>query len=162
MRSRRFDPVTFVASLFGAGFLPYMPGTFGTVVAALLYYLMPGSWFVGEPALFFGGALILFSIASSLLSTLAEKRLGHDAPQIVIDELCGYFVAVMFLPHGLMTAIYAFVLFRVFDIAKPFPANRAQNVSKGWGVVLDDLVAGLYANIVLQILIRLFPSFFGI
>ncbi|MDZ4182985.1 MAG: phosphatidylglycerophosphatase A [Candidatus Cloacimonadaceae bacterium] len=162
MPARRFDLITFVASLFGAGFLPFMPGTFGTVVAALLYYLMPGSWFIGEPALYFSGALILFSIASSLLSTLAEKRLGHDAPQIVIDELCGYFVAVLFLPHGLMMAIYAFVLFRVFDIAKPFPANRAQKVSKGWGVVLDDLVAGLYANIVLQIMIRLFPRFFGI
>lgn len=139
-----------------------MPGTFGTAVAALIYFILPGAWFHGVPAYIFAAALIVFSLAASLISTLAEKRLGHDAPQIVIDELCGYFVAVLFLPHGLMTAIYAFVLFRVFDIAKPFPANRAQKVSKGWGVVLDDLVAGFYANIALQILIRIFPRFFGI
>jgi phosphatidylglycerophosphatase A len=80
----------------------------------------------------------------------------------VIDEVCGYFVAVMFLPKSLLIGVYAFVLFRVFDIAKPFPISRSQNLPKGWGVVVDDILAGFYANVLTQIIIKIYPKFFGL
>jgi len=68
---------------------------------------------------------------------------------------------VLLLPKSLLLAIYAFVLFRVFDIAKPFPINVSQRLRGGWGIVVDDLIAGVYANLVIQLIRILKPSFFG-
>jgi len=71
-------------------------------------------------------------------------------------------VATLFLPQSWLIGLYALVLFRVFDIAKPFPVNRAQKLPAGWGVVMDDLLAGVYANLSLRLLILIYPSFFGL
>jgi len=90
----------------------------------------------------------------------AEKDLGKDSKKIVIDEILGYLVAILFMPHSLLVAIYAFIAFRVFDVAKPPIIDEMQNLPHGWGVVADDLLAGLYANIVLQIINTIFPRFF--
>ncbi|HNT52133.1 MAG TPA: phosphatidylglycerophosphatase A, partial [Candidatus Syntrophosphaera sp.] len=70
-------------------------------------------------------------------------------------------LAVLLLPKTLLVAVYALILFRAFDIAKPWPANILQRLPRGWGVVADDLAAGLYANVLLQILHRIVPRFFG-
>lgn len=80
----------------------------------------------------------------------------------MLDELIGYFVATLFLPHNWLVGLYAFILFRVFDIAKPFPIYRSQKLRNGWGVVIDDVLAGIYANVLLQILILIYPKFFTI
>lgn len=162
MASHRLNVYTFFASVFGLGFIPLAPGTLGTLLAGAVYILLPGSFLSGSSWFFYGIGLILLTAVSVLLSTKAEKRLGHDAPQIVIDEVCGYFLAVFLLPRTLMMAIYAFILFRAFDIAKPYPVNRLQKLPKGWGVVADDLMAGLYANVLLQIMIIIVPKFFGL
>ncbi len=159
---RRLNPVTLIASLLGVGFIPIAPGTFGTLFAAGVYLLLPASLFNGLGWMWLGGALLLVSGAAVGLSGRAEKSLGHDAPAIVIDEFCGYFVAVLLLPHSWLVALYAFVMFRVFDIAKPFPINVSQRLPGGWGVVIDDLIAGVYANLVIQLIKILKPSFFGL
>lgn len=159
---RLFDPVNFIASLFGSGFLPKAPGTWGSLFSLALYLLMPDTWFAGQARWWFTGVFALICLFSVWISSLAEKRLGHDAPQIVIDEFCGFFVSVLWLPKGLLIGIWGFILFRAFDIAKPLLVNRAQKLPRGWGVVADDLAAGLFANLILQGLIRLAPSFFSI
>ncbi|MBW6513970.1 MAG: phosphatidylglycerophosphatase A [Candidatus Syntrophosphaera sp.] len=162
MPEKKMTPATFLASVFGVGFIPFAPGTFGTLVAVGIYLLLPEAVVGMAGWHFFLPGLILLTAISIWLSGLAEPKLGHDAPQIVIDEVCGYFLAVFMLPRSLLLAVYAFVLFRAFDIAKPFPVNISQRLPKGWGVVVDDLVAGLYANLLLQILIRIVPKFFGL
>ncbi|HOY85008.1 MAG: phosphatidylglycerophosphatase A [Candidatus Cloacimonetes bacterium] len=161
MIARRLTPITFLATLLGVGFIPVAPGTFGTLFAAGVYLLLPSSLFGGQGWWWLGGGLLLVSAAAVWISGRAEKTLGHDAPAIVIDEFCGYFVAVLLLPKSPLLALYAFVLFRVFDIAKPFPINLSQRLRGGWGIVIDDLIAGVYANLVIQLIKILKPSFFG-
>lgn len=151
-----------LASLFGIGFVPFMPGTFGSLAAFGVYLLIPAPLYFGSGHFLMLTAVLLLSLIAVKISHNAEKVLGEDAGSIVIDELCGYFVATLFLPHNWLIGLYAFILFRVFDIAKPFPIYRSQSIPKGWGVVIDDLLAGLYANLLIQVLIRIYPSFFGL
>jgi len=161
VKTEKLSFSTLLASLFGIGFIPFMPGTFGSLAAFGIYMLIPASfWFYGQYIVM--GLLLVLSLAAVFISRAAEKILGEDAGSIVIDELLGYFVATLFLPHNWLIGLYAFILFRVFDIAKPFPIYRSQRISGGWGVVIDDLIAGLYANLLIQILIRIYPSFFGL
>ncbi len=99
--------------------------------------------------------LLIFSILLFFLGTWssdeAEKDLGKDSGHIVIDEFCGYLVSILFLPHSIGYLIAAFVLFRIFDILKPPPIRQVEKaVSGGIGIMLDDLLAGLCANICLQ------------
>ena len=161
MTSKRLTPSTFLATVFGTGFIPFAPGTMGTIFAVAVYLLLPDSLFNGNGWYIFGSALLLLSAFSVWISSRAERILGHDAPSIVIDEVCGYFLTVMLLPHSPLLAVYAFVMFRAFDIAKPFPINKSQRLPRGWGIVVDDLLAGLYANLVIQIMLKIVPKFFG-
>lgn len=159
---KRISKSVIFASLFGIGFIPFAPGSFGSIAAYGLYLLIPPWLCFPDCSLALPLLVIGISLASVVISTYAEKRLGRDASSIVIDELCGYFVAILFLPHNWLIGLYALVLFRVFDIAKPYPIFHSQDFPGGWGVVIDDMLAGVYANISLQILIRIFPSFFGL
>ena len=162
MSKRSLTPATFFATVFGVGFVPKAPGTFGTLVAAAAYLLLSPLLSLPGSAWWYAGGLLALSAVSVWLSSLAEKTLGHDAPQIVIDEVCGYFAAVLLVPvHNWQVALYAFVLFRAFDIAKPWPINVSQKLPRGWGVVADDLLAGAFANIIIQIMLKLSPGFFG-
>ncbi|MEF3695322.1 MAG: phosphatidylglycerophosphatase A [Candidatus Cloacimonadota bacterium] len=151
-----------IASFLGLGYLPKAPGTWGSLGALGLYYLLPGEIFELWNLWYYLPALLLFSLFAVFISSKAEKTLGHDAPSIVIDEVCGFFTAVAILPKTLMVGIYAFVLFRVFDIAKPFPVGISQKLPRGWGIVVDDLLAGIYALILMQIINAIYPKFFGI
>ncbi|PKN77597.1 MAG: phosphatidylglycerophosphatase A [Candidatus Cloacimonetes bacterium HGW-Cloacimonetes-1] len=159
--TKRLTFSTFIGSLFGIGFIPFAPGTFGTLFAVIIYWFIPESVFTIPNAAYYFGGLAILSVISALISTSAEKILGKDAGTIVIDELCGYFVTVALLPKTIPVLIYSFILFRVFDIAKPFPIKQSQNIKAGWGVTVDDLLAGIYANVLIQILIKLYPKFFG-
>lgn len=159
---RQLNFNTVLASLFGIGFIPFAPGTFGSLAAFGIYLLLPGSLYEGAWIYLFPIIVLALALLSVRLCHKAETVLGEDAGSIVLDEFWGYFVATLFLPHSWLIGIYAFVLFRVFDIAKPFPIYRSQRLKRGWGVIIDDLLAGLYANIIIQILIRIYPVFFGI
>jgi len=135
-----------IATLGFTGYIPYAPGTFGTAIGLLAILLIrPGD-----------AVLLLLSIPVIIAGTVSahhsEKALGKDSGHIVIDEFCGFLVSVMFLPKSTGYLIAAFVLFRLFDIFKPPPINRIESsISGGAGVMLDDLLAGVYANICLQV-----------
>jgi phosphatidylglycerophosphatase A len=162
MRNSKLTPATFFASFFGVGFLPWAPGTWGSLTAALIYLALPSNLFWKSGWYIYGAGLFLLCGMGVWLSGLAEKKLGHDAHPIVIDEVCGYFLAVLLLPHTWQIALYGFILFRAIDIAKPWPANIAQRLHGGWGVVADDLAAGIYANVLIRIIQILAPRFFGL
>jgi phosphatidylglycerophosphatase A len=153
---------TFIASLFLIGFIPLAPGTFGSLAGYGIYMLLPGWIYDGSCPAFLPLLIVGLALLAVVICRKAEDVLGEDAGSIVLDELLGFFVATLFLPQNWLIGFYAFLMFRVFDIAKPFPIHRSQKLGGGWGVVVDDLLAGVYANIFLQILIRVFPRFFGI
>jgi phosphatidylglycerophosphatase A len=86
-----------------------------------------------------------------------ESLWGEDSPRVVIDEIAGMCISLLFLPVTLATVLVGFVLFRFFDIVKPLYIRRAESIPGGWGVMADDLLAGLYANVILQVAVRIFP-----
>ncbi|MFZ3071929.1 MAG: phosphatidylglycerophosphatase A [Thermodesulfobacteriota bacterium] len=133
-----------------AGYIPFAPGTAGTLWGVLLFYGLEGT----GPMLWaaFLIVIILFAIA---VSNEAEKHLQKKDPkEIVIDEIAGYAMATAFLPFTLLNVILAFILFRFFDILKPFPIRWIERrFPGGWGIVLDDCAAGIFANIALQVIL---------
>jgi phosphatidylglycerophosphatase A len=139
----------FIATGFGIGYSPIAPGTLGTLVAIPIYY------FLSEiPPPLYEVTLIGFFFLSVWISENAEIFFGKkDDRRIVIDEMIGFLVTMLWVPKTIPLVIIGFVLFRFFDILKPFPIRRLEKRFKGgFGVVLDDVAAGVYANIVLQII----------
>lgn len=135
------------------GFSPVAPGTFGSL-AALPLCLLIASMRVGS-ALVFILALLLIS---TWIAHAAEKLVGQKDPkQVVVDEICGMTVALFALPFTPVYIIWGFALFRVFDILKPFPIGWVdKKVPGGLGVMLDDIIAGVFANALLRLGISLF------
>jgi phosphatidylglycerophosphatase A len=150
------NPIHFIAFGFGSGTLPLMPGTWGTVVGVLIYLLLsPFSlWVYGVLTLI----LIVFGV---WVCGVTAKDLGvHDYSGIVWDEVVGYLLTMLGAPKGWGWVVLGFVLFRVFDIWKPWPIRWVdEKVMGGLGIVLDDLVAAVYALIVLQIFAALFTFY---
>ena len=149
-----------LGTMLGIGFIPIASGTFASIATALVWFIIPDHFFYNtiENEIFYDNyllfmiALMLFSWLSVYICTECEKKLGHDASSIVIDEFCGYLFAVLFLPKTIMVALYALILFRIFDIMKPLFINKAQKLPAGWGIMLDDVLAGICSNLVLQII----------
>jgi phosphatidylglycerophosphatase A len=147
-----------VTSLFGIGYVPVAPATVASAVMALLIYLL------GAPST--TGFLVLLPIlyvSGAALSGLAERDWGRDSGKIVIDEVLGFLVSIAFVSIGDFGGeggglILAFFMFRFFDIVKPFPVGWSQTLAGGWGVMTDDLLAGVYTNIFLRIFLWLFSS----
>lgn len=139
-----------VATFFGSGFFPIAPATFASaIVAGLLFVAGSGPQGRGHPLI--EGLVILALFPISIASAhVAEKSLGHDASPIVIDEVLGQMITLWFVPRTWPFVLAGFLLFRLFDIWKPLLANEAQKLPGGWGIVLDDVVAGIYGAIVLQ------------
>jgi phosphatidylglycerophosphatase A len=137
----------FVATVGGAGLAPMAPGSVGSAVAALLLWLIPFSR-LGLLAF-----LVAVTVAGIWAASRVEQLLGaRDPGAIVIDEVAGLTLALLAVPRTLPVVVVAFLLFRIFDVVKTFPARAAERLPGGLGVVLDDLVAGLYTLIVLQAL----------
>lgn len=145
--------VLFLATGFFSGYLPGAPGTFGTLIGLPISYVLSG-FQIGLSVII----VVLFIGLSIALASKAEKLLKQkDASQIVIDEIAGLLVTFVGLPFNLPTAVLGFIIFRVFDILKPIPIRWLDTkVSGGRGIVADDVVAGIYANLVLRFLIFIF------
>jgi phosphatidylglycerophosphatase A len=140
----------FLASGFFSGFIPYLPGTAGTLVGLVIYR------FLLQRASLSGYLLLLVCLIAfgAWLCSKAEVYLGKsDAAPIVWDEIVGYLTSVAALPPGPLTLWGGFFLFRLFDITKPPPIGKSQSLGGGWGVMLDDVVAGLYANVALRVIL---------
>ena len=144
-----FHPIHFLSLGLGSGLSPFAPGTAGTLMAVLLY--IPLSML---PLTSYVAVLIIGSLAGIYLCEKTSKKLGgHDHPAIVWDEFLGFWLTMLFSPSGWMWIVIGFVLFRLFDIWKPWPISVIDHkVKGGFGIMLDDLVAGAYALVVLQLL----------
>lgn len=142
----------FFATGFGIGFLPLTPGTFGSLPGLLLCYWL--TMLQPAAAAFFIVALIAVSM---WVAGRAEKALGQKDPhKIVIDEIAGMTVALAGLPFDALSAVSGFVAFRFFDVLKPFPVNWLEKrFPGGAGVVMDDVGAGIYANLFVRLLLFL-------
>ena len=142
-----------VATLGFIGYIPYGPGTWGSAVGLLIVVLIRPS----DLAL-----LCIFLpvfVLGVITSHAAEQFLGKDSGHIVIDEMTGYMVSVLFVPRTLVYIISAFLLFRIFDIFKPLPIRMVEkHIPGGAGIMIDDVLAGIYANLCLQIWIYLFAG----
>jgi len=140
-----------LGTFFYLGYAPIAPGTVGTAGAMLLYYLL--TYFSQSVYFLF---LLGFIILSVWVSTEASGAFEKDDPgQVVIDEVCGFLVTMFLIPTTVLNIVLGFFLFRFFDVLKPPPVRRLENLPSGLGIVADDVAAGIYANIVLQIITRL-------
>jgi len=127
-----------------------VPGTCGSLLTFILVWL-----FVPQGFYLLGGIAILVFLVSLWSATGAERVFGKDNRKIVIDEGCGMLISFLFLPKRFFLYILAFVIFRGLDIIKPPPAKDCEKLEGGLGVTLDDVVAGIYTNLIMQILIYL-------
>lgn len=148
------NPVHFLAFGFGSGLAPFAPGTFGTLMAVPLYLLMMQLSLV--PYLLLIG---IVCISGVWICDKSSKLLGvHDHGGIVWDEFAGFFITMIAAPAGWIWIVIGFALFRLFDIWKPWPISLLdKNIEGGLGIMVDDIVAGIYALICLQLIHAFFP-----
>ena len=139
------------ATGFGAGYSPIAPGTLGTLVAIPIYY------FLSEiPFPLYEITLTGFFFLAVWVSEKTEAVLGKkDDSRIVIDEMMGFFITMLWVTKTPLFILVGFILFRFFDIFKPFPIRRFEKVRGGFGVVLDDVMAGIFANVILRFIMIL-------
>ena len=129
----------FVATCFYLGKLPFAPGSWGSLGALVLWLLLPVNYLFHSAVI-----LILFIIGVYASKRVAEDLNVHDPSEIVIDEVVGMGISLFMLPHSLGLYLLAFILFRFFDIFKPSFIYHIQNLPGGWGIMLDDVLAGLF------------------
>ena len=143
--------IILIASGLGAGFSPVVPGTMGTLIAIPIYYFISSISFP-----LYELTLVAFFFFSSWVAGQAERYWEKkDDRRIVIDEIMGFLVTMLWVTKTPLSIVSGFVLFRVFDILKPFPIRHLERVKSGFGVVLDDVLAGIYSNILLHLVLRL-------
>lgn len=144
--SARANLATGIASFLGAGFFPFAPATFTSLIVSLLLLL------VGDAALAWRiGVLILVVLVGTWAAHRTEKRFGHDARCIVIDEVAGMLLSVLLIPWDLLHLGIAFFLFRAFDVLKPPPVRQLESLRGGLGIMADDVAAGLLTLLVLHV-----------
>ncbi len=140
--------IIFLASGAYTGFSPLASGTVGTLVGVAIYFFLPRH----NPALYLLIILLSF-LAGCWISHKAELIFEQkDSGRIVIDEIVGFFLVMFAIPAKWEWLLGGFLLFRFFDIVKPTPAHQCENLPGGLGVMADDLVAGLYTNLILQLI----------
>jgi len=137
--------VRFLATGFFVGYSPFASGTMGTLVAVLLYAVLPIT------VTFYWMLILCLIIGGTIISHRAENILGEiDSSKIVIDEICGYFIAMAFLPKTLGLMIAGFVIYRLLDVIKIYPIKKLEMLAGGPGIMLDDIYAGIITNIILH------------
>jgi len=144
--------ILLLATGLGVGYSPFAPGTLGTLVAIPIYY------FLSEiPFPLYEITLVGFFFLAVWISEKAETVSGKkDDQKIVIDEMMGFFVTMLWIPKAPLFIMAGFILFRIFDIFKPFPIRRFEKAKGGFGVVLDDVGAGIFANLILRLIMILY------
>jgi phosphatidylglycerophosphatase A len=146
----RVHPALLVASVGGVGYIPFAPGTFGSAAGLVLWMVLPAAPLVQMLAI-----AIVF-LAGAWSGSVAERHFGRTDPgQVVIDEVAGMLITLFMNPVRWRGALAAFLLFRLFDVIKPFPANRLERLPGGLGVMADDAMAAVYANLVLRVVLAI-------
>lgn len=153
----RAKVATFVATAGYVGFVPVAPGTFGSAVGLLVYAVVRAGG-----SLWLEAAVLVLALAIGVWAAEdVERQMGKDPGAVVIDEVLGMLVTLAFLDVTIAGAVLGFFLFRLLDVIKPPPARRLENLHGGAGIMLDDLMAGVYANLTLRACIILFPGTFA-
>ncbi len=139
-----------LSTFFYVGYLPFIPGTFGSIAGVFLFCFVRNNSF----------AHIILTLAliavGFLVAGRAERLFNKKDPKcVVIDEVSGMLLSLIFIPFDVKLVIIAFILFRILDTLKPFPSGRLERLSGSMGIMADDIVAGLYTNIILQVVLRL-------
>jgi phosphatidylglycerophosphatase A len=137
-----------VSTFFGIGYLPFIPGTFGSIAGVFLFFLM-------RDARVYAAVTAVVLVAGFLTGGKTEKFFNKKDPsRVVIDEVAGMLLTLVCVPPRITLVIIAFFLFRLLDTVKPYPADRLQQLRGSAGIMVDDIVAAVYANIVLQAVMR--------
>ena len=150
------DYLALAIATCGVGYLPLAPGTFGSLVGVGIFLLL-----VRVNPLVIVVAILAVTLAGIWAGSRIEQLSGRKDPgKVVVDEVAGQMVALfpltLFAQWSTSAVILSFILFRFFDIVKPYPANRLQDLPGGMGIMFDDLVAGVYSAIVVSIILRIF------
>lgn len=145
------DPTLFLAFGFGSGLARKAPGTLGTLVALPLYLLM-----IPTGNLVYSLLTLIITVAGIWICGIAAEKLGeHDFNGIVWDEVAGYLITLLWIPFSWQAVVLGFVLFRIFDILKPWPIKVAdRKIKGGFGIMFDDVLAAILANIVLRLILQ--------
>lgn len=148
-------PINLFEKIIGSGlftgYIPIASGTFGSLIATLIY-LIPGfeNLYIIIPSI-----LILFTYGI-FVSTKFEKVYGKDPSQCTVDEVVGTWIALIALPKTILITLTSFLIWRVLDIIKPFPARDAENLKAGLGIMMDDVISGFYTLIIVHLIVYFF------
>lgn len=141
----------FVATAGGIGYLPFAPGTWAAAISVIIWYLC-GILF--EKIILWQIILVAASIIAGVIySGRLTSTKDKDPAHVVIDEVAGMWVTLLLVPGSLINYVLGFILFRFFDILKPLGIKKTEKLKNGWGIMLDDILAGVYSNIILRLLI---------
>jgi phosphatidylglycerophosphatase A len=145
----------FIATCAYVGYAPVAPGTFGSAIGLAVFYVVRHQRSTTVEV----GVIVALAAVGLWSATEAEHHFGGiDPGPVVIDEVIGMLITLAFIPVNIAGAIVAFFIFRFLDVVKPWPARRLERLPGGFGVVLDDMMAGVYGNIVMWGLVRLMPA----
>ena len=148
----RVELSEWLATCFKIGHLPIAPGTWGSLVAIIGWWL----WLQYlDPLVFFVLIIAIFAIGVFTTNTIIAHTGEKDPSSVIIDEVAGQWLGLLILPDGMLYIVGAFVLFRFLDIFKPWPIRQMEQFPKGWGVMLDDTLAGLLTLGLIQVVNRL-------
>jgi phosphatidylglycerophosphatase A len=133
-----------VATFFYAGYLPKAPGTWGSIAALPLVCL------IGNTGVYMGVLIVILLVGCWAAGAMAETVGSKDPKQVVVDEVAGMMITMLLIPITGSSVLLGFVFFRLFDITKPWLVRKAERFPKGYGIMLDDVVAGIFANVMLR------------
>ena len=145
----------FIATCGYLGYVPVAPGTFGSAAGLVVFAAVRWS---GSPALELAVIILLFAVGVWSANAAERHFGGVDPAPVILDEVVGMLITLAFLPVTVTGAVVGFLLFRLFDVVKPWPANRLEAVHGGLGVMADDAMAGVYGNVAMRLLVVALPS----
>jgi len=142
-----------IATAFGSGYSPFAPGTAGSAVGLLLFWPLAGLGWTWQLTACLG-VLALGTPAASRVATLVGRK---DPGLVVVDEVAGQWITLVGMPFAAPVVLAGFVLFRIMDVVKPWPARALERLPGGWGIMADDVAAGVYAHLALRVLLLVWP-----
>ena len=145
----------FIATCGYLGYVPVAPGTFGSAAGLVVFAAVRWS---GSPVLELAVIILLFAVGVWSANAAERHFGGVDPAPVILDEVVGMLITLAFLPVNITGAIVGFLLFRLFDVVKPWPANRLEALHGGLGVMADDAMAGVYGNVAMRLLVVALPA----
>jgi len=141
---------------FGLGYSPVAPGTLGAIAALIPAILILN--YVSFPYIVLACLIGIVAVLGIIGSNKLQSIWGKDPPRIVVDEMVGMWIGLLWVGSGWLNLLTAFILFRFFDIVKPLGIRKAEQLPGGMGVLADDILAGIYTNLIMQIAFRIIPG----